>query len=132
VRFAPQSVGRFTFRTISSDPSNQDLHGRTGTLQVAPYNGQNPLYLHRPVRVAADHRHFEHADATPFFWLGDTWWMGLCKRLRWPQGFQLLVADRVRKGFSEHKEQDAALQKRGWTELGKYVRSVDPRKKQFL
>jgi hypothetical protein len=210
---------------------NQDLHGRTGTLEVVPYNGQNPLYLHGPVRVAADRRHFEHADATPFFWLGDTWWMGLCKRLRWPQDFQLLLADRVKKGFnviqivaglypdmpqfdprganeagypwetnynrinppyfdmadlriqylvdrglvpcivgcwgyflpvlgiekmkqhwryliarwgaypviwclagegsmpyylSEHREQDASLQKRGWTEIGKYVRSVDP------
>ena len=45
-------------------------------------------------------RHFQHADGTPFFWLGDTWWMGLCKRLSWPDGFQTLTADRVQKGFT--------------------------------
>ena len=31
---------------------------------------------------------------------GDTWWMGLTQRLRWPEDFQSLAADRVRKGFS--------------------------------
>ena len=36
----------------------------------------------------------------PFFWLGDTWWMGLTKRLLWPEGFKLLTADRVKKGFT--------------------------------
>jgi hypothetical protein len=35
----------------------------------------------------------------PFLWLGDTWWMGLCKRLSWSEDFQLLTADRVDKGF---------------------------------
>jgi hypothetical protein len=41
----------------------------------------NPFYTHGPIHVAASHRHFEHADGTPSFWLGDTWWMGLTERL---------------------------------------------------
>jgi len=49
--------------------------------------------------VAKDKRHFEHLDGTPFFWLGDTWWMGLCKRLSW-DGFQELTANRKAKGFN--------------------------------
>ncbi|NQT54540.1 DUF4038 domain-containing protein, partial [bacterium] len=52
------------------------------------------------LRVADSRRTFEHADGSPFLWLADTWWMGLTKRLDWPEGFQGLVADRVRKGFS--------------------------------
>ena len=36
----------------------------------------------------------------PFFWLGDTWWMGLTKRLRWPEDFEALTNDRVQKGFT--------------------------------
>ena len=52
------------------------------------------------MRVAADQRHFEHADGTPFFWLGDTWWMGLSHRLHWPDEFQRLAADRKAKGFN--------------------------------
>src|SRR5208283_2369845 len=60
---------------------------------------ENPLYRHGPIRVAQDRRHFEHADGTPFFWLGDTWWKGLSKRLTW-DGFQQLSADRRGKGFT--------------------------------
>jgi len=100
VRFAPPLVGRYTYRTLCSDTSNPDLHGQEGVLEVSPYEGQNPLLKHGPLRVASDRRHLEHADGTPFFWLGDTWWMGLCKRLSWPDDFQLLAADRVAKGFT--------------------------------
>ena len=32
--------------------------------------------------------------------LGDTWWKGLTKRLPWPDGFKILTADRVEKGFT--------------------------------
>jgi hypothetical protein len=100
VRHAASAPGSWSFRTVCSDGSNPDLHDRTGRLEAAPYEGQNALYRHGAIRVAADHRHFEHADGTPFFWLGDTNWMGLCKRLRWPDEFQTLAADRILKGFT--------------------------------
>jgi hypothetical protein len=98
IRYAPAAAGRYTYRTVASDSG--ELHGRHGVLEVTEYQGDNPLRQHGPMRVAPDHRHFEHADGTPFFWLGDTWWMGLCNRLRWPEDFQQLAADRVRKGFT--------------------------------
>ncbi|MBI2925796.1 MAG: DUF4038 domain-containing protein [Verrucomicrobia bacterium] len=100
VRYAPHTTGRFAYRSVCSDASDSGLHDRRGTLEVAPYTGDNPLSKHGPIRVAADQRHFEHADGTPFFWLGDTWWMGLCTRLKWPKDFRLLTADRVAKGFT--------------------------------
>ena len=100
VRYAPQAVGTHRFRTVCSDPSDTGLQGQEGILEVGLYTGENPLFQHGPIRVATDHRHFEHADGTPFFWLGDTWWMGLCQRLHWPEDFQLLTADRVQKGFT--------------------------------
>jgi hypothetical protein len=62
--------------------------------------GDHPLQKHGALRVAGDRRHFEHEDGTPFFWLGDTWWMGLCRRLRWPEDVRTLAADRVKKGFT--------------------------------
>src|SRR4029079_13233631 len=49
---------------------------------------------------AEDRRHFEHADGTPFFWLADTWWMGLCHRLHWPDEGKTLATDRKAKGFN--------------------------------
>lgn len=100
VRYAPSRPGRYTYRTISSDAANPDLHGQSGALEVSPYTGDNPLRKHGPVRVASDRLHFEHEDGTPFFWLGDTWWMGLCRRLRWPEDVQTLAADRIKKGFT--------------------------------
>ena len=100
VRFAAPAPGRYTYSTICSDPSDSGLHARTGTLDAAPYAGANPLLLHGAPRVASDKRHFAHEDGTPFFWLADTWWMGLCQRFQWPADFQQLTADRVTKGFT--------------------------------
>jgi hypothetical protein len=100
VRFAPPMPGSFSYRTICSDTSNRDLHNRTGQFSVQPYQGGNPLYRHGPLRAGSNRRHLEHRDGTPFFWLGDTWWMSLSKRLPWPDGFQTLADDRIRKGFT--------------------------------
>jgi Protein of unknown function (DUF4038)/Domain of unknown function (DUF5060) len=100
VRYAPPAPGAYKIRSVCSDTKNRDLHDQQLTLHVEPYSGSNPHYKHGPLKIAADGRHFAHADDTPFFWLGDTWWMGLCKRLSWPDGFQTLTTDRVRKGFT--------------------------------
>jgi len=100
VRFAPPSAGSYRFHTECTDAANAELHGLEGELEAAAYDGDNPLLKHAPIRVAADRRHFEHADGTAFFWLGDTWWMGLCRRWSWPDDFQYMAADRAAKGFS--------------------------------
>jgi hypothetical protein len=100
VRYASVLTGSHRYRTVCSDPGNSTLHDITGELQVIPYTGTNPLFRHGPPRIAADRRHFAYADGTPFFWLGDTWWMGLTQRLGWPDDFQQLAADRRDKGFT--------------------------------
>jgi hypothetical protein len=100
VRYASPDTGTHRWRTVCSVTGDQGLHDLSGAVTIEPYRGDNPLYRHGPVRVAADRRHFEHLDKTPFFWLGDTWWMGLCQRLHWPEEFQQLAADRKAKGFS--------------------------------
>jgi hypothetical protein len=58
------------------------------------------LQEHGRLRRAAGRTYLEHEDGTPFLWLGDTWWMALCRRLDWPAGFRALTADRVAKGFT--------------------------------
>lgn len=100
VRYAPPVPGLYKIRSVCSDPANRDLHGQAATMDVQPYSGANPHFNHGGLKVGSDQRHFQHADGTPFFWLGDTWWMGLCKRLNWPDGFQTLTADRLQKGFT--------------------------------
>ena len=100
VRYASPFIGTHSFRTECSEARDPGLHGVTGKIEIGAYTGRNPLYVHGPLQVAADHRYLEHADHTPFFWLGDTWWMGLCHRLHWPDEFQQLAADRKEKGFN--------------------------------
>ena len=100
VRYASPQVGLHRFVTACSVTSDEALHGQEGAVAVRPYAGDQPLYMHGPLRVAADGRHLQHADGTPFFWLGDTWWMGLCERLRWPHDVRTLTADRSAKGFT--------------------------------
>lgn len=100
VRYASPLVGVHRYRSECSDTKDAGLHGVAGKVNVKAYAGENPLFMHGPIRVATDHRHLEHADGTPFFWLADTWWMGLCNRLHWPDEFQTLAADRKAKGFN--------------------------------
>ena len=87
VRFAGDAVGEYAFTTECTNPSDAGLHDQTGTVTVVPYDGDNRWFVHGRLRVASDKRHFEHADGTPFFWVGDTWWMGLTTRCDWPGGF---------------------------------------------
>lgn len=99
-RYASAVLGLHRFITECNDVNNADLHQITGEVDIFAYTGYNPLLRHGPLRIAEDHRHFSHADGTPFFWLGDTWWMGLTKRLSWPEQFKKLADDRKNKGFN--------------------------------
>lgn len=100
VRYASPEIGTHRYKTVCSDTTDAGLHGVEGSVEITRYEGKNPLYLHGPIRVASDNKHFEHRDGTPFFWLGDTWWMGLTDRLHWPDEFAALTKDRVDKGFT--------------------------------
>jgi hypothetical protein len=100
VRYASPVLGVHRFRTECSESKDAGLQGVSGAVTIQAYTGSNPLYAHGPLRVASGGRYLEHLDHTPFFWLGDTWWMGLCHRLRWPDEFRTLTADRKEKGFN--------------------------------
>ena len=100
VRFAAPATGEWRFRSEATNHDDPGLNGISGSLLAQPYQGKNRLLSRGRLRVAEDKRHFQHADGTPFFWVGDTWWMGFTTRLAWPQGFRELAADRVRKGFN--------------------------------
>ena len=76
VRFAPDQPGRWTFKTTCSDAANDGLRNQTGEFFCTAPTGPTRFHKHGPVRVSRDHRHLEHADGTPFFWLADTVWAG--------------------------------------------------------
>jgi hypothetical protein len=99
VRFAPPYPGAYKYRCESTDKGDTGLNGQEGTLRVDPYLGTNALLIHGPLRVSQNRRYFEHSDGTPFFWLGDTWWKGLCRRISIDE-FEELATDRKAKGFT--------------------------------
>ena len=99
-RYASAILGTHRYRTVCSEKQDSGLHAVTGAITITPYRGTNRLYTRGPLQVAPDHRHLQYRDGTPFFWLGDTWWMGLSQRLQWPGEFQRLTADRAAKGFT--------------------------------
>ena len=103
VRFAPPLPGEWTYRTQSRDSG---LDGREGRFDCHPRSEEEKV--ENPtrrgfVRVAGDGpragRHFEYADGTPFFWLGDTWWNWTKREIHF-ETFQRLADDRAAKGFN--------------------------------
>lgn len=99
VRYASAEIGLHTFITLCN-AVDSGLHLQTGSVNITAYSGESLLKRHGAPRVADDHRHLAYADGTPFFWLGDTWWMGLTQRLTWPEDFKQLVANRKKHGFT--------------------------------
>jgi len=101
-RFTAPTAGKWAIRTQCSDPRDAGLHDRQATLEVTPADASssNPLYRHGAVRICPTADYFEHADGTPFSWLGDTWWMLMSERVSWPEGFKRLTARRAEQGFT--------------------------------
>lgn len=72
VRFSPDQPGRWTYETMCTDWLNRGLDGQSGAFLCTAPIGPTRFQRHGPVQVARDHRHFEHADGTPFLWIADT------------------------------------------------------------
>lgn len=97
-RAAFPSPGTWRWLSTCNDPDDPGLHGQTGEVRVSPYRGVNPLHRHGALRVSVSRRHLEHADGTPFLWLGDTAWNVAVKST--PAEWQEYVDTRVRQRFS--------------------------------
>ena len=98
VRFSPDQVGLWSFRTICSDADNRGLHNRTGKFLCTAPTGISRFSEHGPIRVARDRRHFEHADGTAFFWLADTVWNGA--RASGPKDWEFYALVRATQEFT--------------------------------
>jgi hypothetical protein len=96
-RFMPVEAGRWHYRTRSV-PATDGLDGKSGAFVCRKEAGNNRFLNHGPVRVSTNGRFFEHADGTPFFWMGDTAWYGaiLSSEADW----NTYLTDRANKRFS--------------------------------
>jgi len=96
VRYSSDEPGAHSWRVEGPGSFPREA----GEIEVVEQPDERAIVAHGPLEVSANRRYLQHADGTPFFWLADTWWMSLCKRLHWPDEFRRLTADRVEKGFS--------------------------------
>jgi len=111
IRCAFPEAGTWTYRTTCSDASNAGLHAQTGTVTVSAYAGGNPLYAHGFLQVSANRRHLEHADGTPFLWMGETLWGGTVwlSESGWKDAIDILRSDRftvLQTNFARKAEAD--------------------------
>lgn len=98
VRFAPDEIGQWTYRTHCSNEKNGDLHGQSGTFECSAPQGETLFEQHGPLRLSANRRYLTHADGTPFFFLSDTAWNGPLRSR--PDEWNQYLSDRVRQKFT--------------------------------
>ncbi len=97
VRFSPDEEGRWHYRLRVNDANDSSLSATEGTFVATPSLNATLFDRHGLLQVAADHRHLEHRDGTPFFWLADTAWNG--PLLSTDDEWNLYLATRTRQGF---------------------------------
>lgn len=79
IRFMPDELGSWTYRTLCSNRDDEGLHDQTGVFESIPYEGENPIYIHGALKLSDNRRYLVHTDGTPFFWLADTAWNGIIR-----------------------------------------------------
>jgi hypothetical protein len=120
VRFVPTRPGRWSYR-VDGNAADAGLAGQTGSFTVAPAAGDNPLDRHGGIlQVSSDRHYLTYSDGTPFFWLGDTWWLcpgdqvpiDTSTRPDCPSMFKTLIDKRRQQGFTVVH---MAFLGKGWT-----------------
>lgn len=108
VRFAPRVIGEWRYQSVCSNLGDTGLHQQSGMFTVTEYQGELDIYKHGFLKVSKNKRYLEHDNGTPFFWLGDTHWLGLSakERLhesndpRFASQFKGMIERRLEQGFT--------------------------------
>ena len=99
VRFYAPRSGPYQARSVCSMAEDEGLHHQVHSFIVPESAYIHPLYRHGKLGIDVRNK-FVYQDGTDFFWLGDTWWMALSDRLKFPEDFETLLRDRKQKGFT--------------------------------
>jgi len=102
VRVVATAPGEWKWRS-GSEPVDSGLAGKTGGYTAIDWTdaekAANPL-RHGFVRATANQHALEHADGTPFFAIGDTWWALGTNRFPWQPGGERPVGPEA--GFQDY------------------------------
>lgn len=111
VRFSPVKEGDWTYSVTCKDTANKGLFAE-GTIHATAATQGTATAKHGFITTVKDQHYYQHADGTPFFWLGDTNWQGftnlsttVCNYPGCDCGsqFKHIVDDRVEKGFTVYQ-----------------------------
>jgi hypothetical protein len=105
IRFSPPVAGEWTYETSATDPNNAGLHHVTGSFAATEYLGGMDIYKHGFLKPSANNRYVTYGDGTPFFWLGDTHWMGLSGRERLEESNDARYMSQFKGMADKRKEQ---------------------------
>jgi hypothetical protein len=85
LRLAATQPGKWIWSS-GSEPEDPGLSGKSGTFTAIEWSDtekeENPL-RHGFIRTTANQHALEHADGTPFFIIGDTWYSLGSNRFKW-------------------------------------------------
>jgi hypothetical protein len=90
--------GTWQWETECSDAANTGLHRQRGSVEVAPYEGGNPLCRRGFLKVSDNRRYLAYGDGAPFLWVGDTAWAVPQKAS--DAEWEAYLADRTAKHFT--------------------------------
>jgi len=76
VRFCPDELGTWTFKSTCSDEKNQGLHGISGAFECVENPSTLKIYQHGTIKRPKGEYHLTFADGTPFFYVACTAWNG--------------------------------------------------------
>ncbi len=97
VRFMPDEPGNWSYVTTAQGQA-AGLHAVQGSFQCRAADSANRFLKRGALRVSKSGTYLEHADGTPFFWLGDTVWTG--PAFATLDDWQTYLNDRAAKNFS--------------------------------
>jgi len=85
LRLVATAPGKWTWRS-GSTPHDPGLSGKSGSFTATDWTekekNENPL-RHGFLRASENHHALNHADGTPFFAIGDTWYSLGANRFKW-------------------------------------------------
>jgi len=98
VRFCPDEVGSWSYRTECSDENNTGLHHQKGTFECIT-NGSDLEIYRRGVIVRPNGDYYlTYSDGTPFFWTACTAWNGALKST--DEEWETYLKNRTDYGYS--------------------------------
>lgn len=98
IRFMPDQTGKWKYKTICSDPTNDQLNGIEGVFKCVRNHSKEDIYRKGSIKHVAGTYHLSYDDDTPFLYIGCTAWNGAL--LSTVEEWEKYLSNRKATGYS--------------------------------